>query len=371
MNFTRDQIQNAISKLGFRTNNIINDDWLQILCPNPSHSDKHYGNAGIHLDTGKINCFACGLNISLAKFLVTYHHMTYKQVNEFVTGFSFQQSDTSYVPQQQPPKEKKEKIIQLDYDFSFIPLDPEKYHYTKQRGFTKQFCEEFNIVHCISGIYENYFIIPIQDKEKNIFIYEARRLKEYEVICKYFGVEKVNSKRMKKRFDLFIQDNGLFLNSEKQVADKDNKIWYDNDLKYLLQRKVLYPYGTDPNLTIWNIDNLDRKKVLYIVEGFGSIPKIYQYVSKNCSCLFGSQIGNSQLKYLQQFEYIIYIPDNDPAGIASVTVLHNALKDLLIVDIDIKDTDDKYVDTIINTSPIPSDKFMTKYKMKDKKEQLF
>lgn len=363
MKLSREQIQNGINKIGIKTNGIVRNGWMEILCPNPGHADKHYGNAAIYMDTGKIHCFSCHINIGLIDFLKTYYNYTVKQAFDFLNdGVLFVKPLQTI----QIQEEKKEKIKQLDYDFTYLLLNPDKYFYTKQRGFTKKFCEDFNIVHCISGQYEDYMIVPIKDKNKNVSIFEARRLKEHELLCKYFNVVDGNNKRLKKKFEQFIADKGLFWSSDKQIIDEAGNKYFDNNLKYLLQRKVFYPYLTDPNMTIWNIDNLDRTKDLYLVEGFGSIPKVYQHISKNCSCVFGSNISNDQIEYLKQFKRVIYIPDKDRAGLLSVELLHRNLEDLLIIDADVKDTDYNYVTEISNTQLIPSNEYISHYGVQGK-----
>ena len=70
--------------------------------------------------------------------------------------------------------------------FVHVPLEPEKYQYTRERGFTREWCEKFGVVHCLSGFYLDYMIIPIEDKEKGVQLFEARRLMEYEYLCKEF-----------------------------------------------------------------------------------------------------------------------------------------------------------------------------------------
>lgn len=78
--------------------------------------------------------------------------------------------------------------------------------------------------------------------------------------------------------------------------------------------KVRYPKNTSVN-TLYDIDNLDRHKTLYAVEGLLDTLVLRKYPEfANSTAVFGSEITHRQKALLQQFDSVVYIPDNDAAG---------------------------------------------------------
>jgi hypothetical protein len=346
-----------ITKQNISTSGVTKNNWLEILCPNPAHNDRNYGNASINLKSGVIHCFACSFSMSILTYLKTYNNMTYKEACQFLNeGYGFIPSTLNKSVVVTP---EVEKIKSVGYDFVFTPLIPSKFLYTSSRGFTQGFCDKFNIVHCISGYTSDYFITPIIDSKKNIFLYEARRLCDYEYLCKFFD-SKEPHRVLKRNLEIYIKENEIRYDRKTYQLYKGKKKLFSSTLHYLVQQKVLYPKDTIINGTLWNIDNLNRDDYLYVVEGFGSVPKIYLNISKNVTCTFGSKITESQLEYLNQFKGIILIPDNDTAGREEVALLHTNLKtNLRVIDIgSVEDTDDGYVDVIKEIEPIPSATFL-------------
>lgn len=79
------------------------------------------------------------------------------------------------------------------------------------------------------------------------------------------------------------------------------------------QKKALYPPKTSVD-TLFNLDKLDRKQPLVLVEGIMDTLKIYNYFTKNVSCSFGINLGERQKKLLNEFEQIVLFIDDDEAG---------------------------------------------------------
>lgn len=307
--------------------------WLKIICP--FHNDHNYGNCSVNVNSGHISCFVCGK-----------HHIR-DLVNVDAT-FTYKPEETKEI------KKTASKLNpNLSYNFIKLDLNPNDFYYTKQRGFTKEFCEQFGIVRCFSFPYQDYFAVPIIDSKKDIYECEFRKLMEYEYLFKYYQ-NKIRGtytfKQLKERFKYDLS----FYSWELETCE-------DDILRYLLDNKVKYESGAKLKNTLWNIDNIDFNKPLYLVEGIGSICKIWTSISKNVTCTFGSKLGKVQFDYLRKFKQIILIPDRDEAGFNMVKDLFKANIPIDIIDISYEDTDEEYVSEIKNTNIMKDREYLAKY----------
>lgn len=325
------EIKYLLKELGIKTNNNLRKNWLGILCP--YHSDENFGNCSINIQSGVINCFSCHTKGNI-KYLIENKNLNFNPV---------------VFPKKKESKQNKKS--QSIATRNGIQLNPDKYLYTRLREFTIEFCMEHEIYHNFSEPYIDYFLIPIIDYNKKIFEYEYRKLLEHEKLQEFFNDKDSSFKELKIKFKNFIDKNNIEFKNGNLY--KNEIQFFDEKLKYLLKRKVLYASNSKINETIWNIDNLNVNQDLYIVEGLGSIPKIYQNISKNCTAFFGSNVSKEQINYLKKFNHkLILIPDCDPAGYKMVKNLNNYFKNLFILDIKSEDTDKIYIDEIKNSSLI-------------------
>lgn len=313
--------------------------WLAILCPN--HNDNNFGNCSINVESGIISCFACGYtnhisNLTNNSNINISHNFEHKKVSEKIV-----------IPKLSAKKE---------YNFIYADLNPEDFYYTQQRGFTKEFCKTFNFVRVFSFPYEDYFAFPIIDSKKGIFTVEFRKLKEYEYLCKYYK-RKSSFRALKQRFKNECDRDKIELTKDYTLYKKGNII-YDEKIKYLLDHKVKYEPNSRLKETLWNIDNLDRNKTLYVVEGIGSIPRIWLNISKNVTCTFGSKITQDQVELLKEFKEVIIIPDNDLAGIMMVNSIYQQINKICVIGIEAEDTDEDYIFQIKNTNKIEAYKWL-------------
>ena len=336
------EIMGILDSLGIKHESQVNSKgWLGIICPD--HPDKFFGNCSININSGKYKCFSCG---SKGHIDLLYK----KAFNRDRT-----QSNNSYIEPKKEEIKSNKYITKNVYNFTHTKLLPDRYNYTRQRGFTNEFVDHFELRHCLSDIYSDYLVIPIQDKSKNINEAEFRKLKEYETLKLYFNCNHP-FERLKRQFKKHVKDNNIKLDSEYKLHF-NNEIIENEILLYLLDKKVKYLSGSRIKETIFNIDQLDRNKILWLCEGTGSLGKLWKYISKNCSCTFGSEISMAQIEYLKQFKQINIIPDNDLAGNKLCFKLHNALDNLNIVFIDCEDTDENYINKILNTPSITSKEY--------------
>jgi len=143
----------------------------------------------------------------------------------------------------------------IDY-FKYPYVNPNSFEYCIKRGWTLPFVRNFNI-----RLYtrkEGYCIIPLPKDN-----YELRKIKE--------------------------------------VPSNRN------------QPKVLYPKNMEKDF-IFNQENLDFSKELYVKEGISGIAKIWNHISKNVTATLSSNVTTEQFKILSKFKRIILVPDLDEAG---------------------------------------------------------
>lgn len=90
-------------------------------------------------------------------------------------------------------------------------------------------------------------------------------------------------------------------------------------------KKCVYPKGSSAN-TLFNIDNLDREKKLYVLEGLMD-GLAFESLSgqTNWTSVFGAAITNRQIKMLSEFKDITYVYNDDEAGIASIETIKKGL----------------------------------------------
>ena len=343
-----------IHELGIKYESKINDGWLKCHCISGIHKDKN-PSMGIHLNTGVIHCFACGLNTNIYKLVQQRLNISYKEAIKHVNGGD---SDI-YIPKdpiqnlkQELPENKIYVQPKQNYPFVSMPLTkPGDYIYTRLRGYTKKYCEEFNIQIALSGLYEDYFITPIIDTEQQFISFEARKLMQYENLNKYIISNPID-------FSILTVEE-IF--REIIRNKKEQGIELTTIEKRLQLNKVLYPSGHKVNTTIFNIDNLYFSKDLVLFEGLATHPKVYQHISKNCTSIFGANLSNEQLLILKQFKKkIIVISDNDNASYALIKRLNQFKEDIKVFDCITDDKKASFVDDINKANIISAAEFLIK-----------
>lgn len=302
------KILNNLDKLNIKYEGQFNNKgWLSILCP--FHLDSNFGNAYIH-NTTIIKCFSCKTKGNLYKAVkIKYPNYTNKQVFEFLGEELKSKLDLIIEKRknnrvQKTPKEKLYKrtnvlnVLTKEVDLNL--------YYCKTRNFTKEWIDNFKIKIVDSGYYKDYFVIPIYYNNE-LITYEYRKAYEYEYYKQLFKVR------------------STLENYRKKFKEEKHLLEHTQVYNYLIKPKVLYPYNT-PNTfllkdSIYNIDNLDYNKDLYICEGIAGTSIIWNTLSKNVTALYGVNYSDKQLEVLQRFKgKKIVVSDND---LASDTFIHS------------------------------------------------
>ena len=363
--FSSYQILSALDRIGIKRDGSQPNSkgWLSVLCPNPSHHDHSFGNCSINLNSGFIKCYSCGYGDkgnakSIIDIVKDNMGFDFKQAKQFIEEGLYASPIQSKIETEKPKKKRERK------QFVTLDLDPDKYYYTRQRKFSHFFVKEFNVKIGASGWFNDYMIIPIEDSAKGIHEFEARKVREYEVLCDFYEVEDVPFEKLKRNFNDLCSHNKIRLNKKTYQVMIDMEVMNPQDerIKYLLKPKTLYAPDSRCQETLWNIDNLNRKEPLYVVEGLGSVPSIWYNTVGNVTAIFGVSITEEQVKYLNQFETIIHIPDYDEAGYKSVEFLRYKLTNqYLICDTHYEDTDDKFIDDLKSRKLITPEEYVKKY----------
>ena len=137
------------------------------------------------------------------------------------------------------------------------------------------------------------------------------------------------AKRMKCRFAESAYLNGTPFRNRLiiPIYEKENLVAVEGrDVLGTQKPKTLYPKGSSVN-TLYDLDVLDQTKPLYVVEGLIDLMVLRESeFFINSTALFGASVTHRQYYLLNKFPSIIYIPDNDRAGINSVEQMDERLK---------------------------------------------
>lgn len=88
--------------------------------------------------------------------------------------------------------------------------------------------------------------------------------------------------------------------------------------------KCIYPASYEGSIggssyrRLFNIDNLDRNKPLIICEGIMDTVRIWQSITKNVTCTYGSSLKRRLLKDINEFRDVIIFSDSDAGGLTAM-----------------------------------------------------
>jgi len=275
-------------------------NYYSFLCP--FHNEKN-NSFIIYKNTGKYICFSCGEEGSLYDLV---KRLTGKSIYKFL-GINY--NNYTFINSLNRDKDKdnsrfkkiqeiKNKDIVIENSFKSVYDNKQVLDYLYSRDVNESIINDFNIQYT-----------------------------EYSLI---------NGTKFYKRIITPIYYNNKILSYEGR------------DYTRRQLPKVLYPKNTSVNNCILNIDKLDINNTLYVVEGFMDIIKIYKYISKNVTCIFGAKISDYQIELLKQFKEFVIIPDNDEAGEATILKLEEYMdKEFYIAKLDkSKDCGDASIEEI-------------------------
>ncbi len=245
----------------------------------------------ISIKKNMVHCFSCGYGGSLTNlYYEEFGHSIKKDLGIAPTKGNFQ--NPFFVPK------KKERGLSLattpEANFKFegettsVHNVKECMEYLKKRQINEAIIQDFGMKYAVDAfsensdgeriIFSNRLLIPIY--EQKILSMEGRDL---------YGEQKFNQLKQQGKIKA--------------------------DATY---RKCLYPKGSSTS-TLFQLNRLNSKKTLYLTEGLMDLATLRgDYRFNNSTTIFGSQPTQRQLYLLEAFNDIVYIYNNDEAGLNSV-----------------------------------------------------
>jgi len=156
----------------------------------------------------------------------------------------------------------------------------------------------------------------VKTSAKNLYL-----SKEY---CDYYGV----------RYSLNMEVRGVNVAPEKATMYSNRFLWsiyYGDKLINIDGRTII---GEDPKViyckggkldTLFDINRLDPTKPLIVCEGIKDTIKLWHLGYRNITAILGASITEGQLRQLRMFKEIIYLTDNDRAGLEAADYLYENL----------------------------------------------
>lgn len=172
----------------------------------------------------------------------------------------------------------------IDYD---LYRNPEALEYARSRFMTDEFIDFFHVGYC---------------RDSRIYL------------RKKGGVDSSSTNRLRfyKRLTLPIIEGGVIASVEGR------------DITRHQTPKCLYPASYAGNIggssyrSLFNIDNLDRSKPLIICEGTMDTVRIWEHITKNVTCTYGSSIKTKQQEVISEFSDVIIFSDSDAGGLVAM-----------------------------------------------------
>jgi DNA primase len=342
-------VESALSQLNIPIKKRLSNNRILTHCfITPDHEDKD-PSCIVFLNTGVIYCHGCKTTSNITSvYKERFNIASYREANEMIFG-SVLNINTDFINKNFTDNLKKEKADSykknINLDITTYPIkNPDAFQYMKLRGWNKKFIDYFHIEMSISNTYLDYAIIPIVSKKLNINTLEARKVLELKYLQKILKSDSENLDRLKAKF---IKDKQLYKDS----------IYY----KYLIQPKTYYPPKAPVTELIFNYDNLNFNEDVILVEGIASISKIWNNLTTNVSCTFGSKVSETQINILRQFKKrILLISDNDLASYTFIEKLNRYFDNIYVFDCYTKDTDVNFIDILCNSAFLKANDFLIK-----------
>lgn len=241
----------------------------------PYHIDVH-PSLKIYKDSNMVHCYSCGYHSSLKSFLKNNYSIKNCDINSLST-----------IVVRQSNKHPMRLIVKLPIGYTLLKLSIPKLK------ITEEIIKNFDIGYCKYG-----YNSKINDKCKKCYFYDLDKpVKERRWVTNsnycFFAQQRIMTP---------ISMGGILYSIEsRDMSEKSSK-------------KVLYPHLSKSSLTIFNYDNLNGNKPLYVVEGIKGALRIWKDIDKNVTAIFSNRLKGDQAKLLSNFKHIKLIPDNGYAG---------------------------------------------------------
>ena len=305
LRLNKEQMESALSIIGVKY--IERGRSLWIICP--YHQDTTESGSLICDDSdlhGFYQCFSCRKKTNFHTLIKNITGKSVYQILNIQSDYNnFEYKQQLYKYDNKIKKDIEKKIFNIEGDFYKITENTDAYNYlVNKRKINPSVIEDLNLT------YVKYLKVnseTIENKEISSYLYNR-------IITP------------------------IYLNNE--LVNLDARDYTGNQ-----KPKVLYPRKAMKPL--FNFDNLNYNKPLYVDEGILNLYTIYSEIDKNVTAIMGNQLNDIQIEQINNFKEIIIIPNNDQG---SKTLL-NQLDNIFEGDIYIAQLPDKYNDvndTVMN-----------------------
>lgn len=241
-------------------------------CPNPLHDDT---NPSWNISTTWPHphyCFACGYHGTIFKLIKQFGGPSMQQllINDSQKDTPFHNSlilrSTFPTPKKQKPKyiRRAAPSITIRGDVHNPYDNNDCVSYMESRGVTPEFVNKFGLF--------------------------------------YVDHARINEKIFSRCLCIPVYEKGRLVNIEGRSIYPERA-----------KSKTIYPPKSRAN-TLFNIDNLDFTKPLYVTEGIMDLPKLYTLGYHNITSIFGALVTHRQGELLRAAPSLYVIPDNDASG---------------------------------------------------------
>jgi DNA primase len=276
-NVSRNELTfNILRLLNLKTKKSISPSTKETMVSCPYHKDKTPSMA-VNFDGGVYYCFSCGRSGSIETLfkdltgqniyrVLGIHNDPFSSLSfnrKFSHSYSFDDTNSSL------------KNVYINYDpadIKSVEDYPEVLNYLSRRGVS----------------------LAVAKKAKISYIEDGT----------------INTTRFYRRLVIPVYEN------KKLISIEGRRVYPDDP-----DPKVLYPKNATVN-TLYDIDNLDRSKPCFAVEGLMDLFVLRaSEATKNSTSIFGASLTKRQLSLIKTFSKFIYIPDRDAAGQKTVDTL--------------------------------------------------
>lgn len=243
---------------------------LKARCPSPSHDDnKPSWNISTEPPFPH-HCFSCGYSGSLRTLVKDLGGGNFSGLEKELYQYEF-----FNVPQKKWNEEETHKPITIRGPLLSVYSDSRCVDYLKRRFINRDFVDHYSLT--------------------------------------YADNVRINNTPYQRRLCIPIIENGKLISVEgRSVVPVDDK-------------KVIYPKSARTN-TLFDYDNLDRESPLYVTEGIGDLPQLFNVGLRNLTTTFGITITRRQAQLLNEFKDVVVVPDNDQGGDTFINTIDESYK---------------------------------------------
>jgi len=316
-------------------------------CPGPAHGgpDRHFGNLHLYMnDKPRLRCFSCNWSGDLLDLVQLVNNCGLREAVKFLGG-DFQRP-AYFRDDRRPPEARAvatEPPPRAPYISKFLrPFDPLEFRYSRDRGYTSDYCAKMGIRLCEGHrVYDGYIITPLPEGRT----FEARKIAEAETFVGKLGFPPgLDLKYMREVYEFWREQN---------PDDQSDAI------SYLDAPRVRYPRGTMRNKPfLFRQRDLDVNADVWICEGTAGVPKIYSHITTNVTATFGTEISAAQQQALARFPRRIFVPDRGAPALVMLDRISQEIPGCYVILVDSEDHEEDHVDQLRRGNIIPAQEYV-------------